>query len=124
MEFEELKALIIALGMGIAETLNPEKLRYHRIVIMTDADVDGEHIMTLLLTFLPPLTVRDRKRPPYIAQPPLYKISMGKQVYYAYSDDQRDATIREHAKEYKGQPNIQRYKGLGEMNPDQLWKPP
>ena len=123
VEFEELKALVIALGMGISESLNPEKLRYHRVIIMTDADVDGEHIMTLLLTFffrhLPYIIEKGHL---YVAQPPLYKISFGKVSLYAYSDEQRDAIIKEHAHEIKGQANIQRYKGLGEMNPEQLWE--
>jgi len=123
IEFEELKALVIALGMGIAESLNPEKLRYHRIIIMTDADVDGEHIMTLLLTFffrhLPYVIEKGHL---YIAQPPLFKITVGKQIFYAYSDDERDAILKTNAKDIKGLPNIQRYKGLGEMNPEQLWE--
>ncbi|OGG30056.1 DNA topoisomerase IV subunit B [Candidatus Gottesmanbacteria bacterium RIFCSPLOWO2_01_FULL_46_21] len=122
IEFEELKALVIALGMGIADSLHPEKLRYHRIIIMTDADVDGEHIMTLLLTFffrhLPYIIEKGHL---YVAQPPLFKITIGKNVYYAYSDEQRDKLVKDHAAEGKN-PNIQRYKGLGEMNPDQLWE--
>jgi len=123
IEFEELKALVIALGMGIADSLHPEKLRYHRIVIMTDADVDGEHIMTLLLTFfyrhLPYVVEHGHL---FIAQPPLYKISSGKNVWYAYSDNERDELLLTHKAEIKGMPNIQRYKGLGEMNPEQLWE--
>jgi len=123
IEFEELKALVIACGMGIADTLNPEKLRYHRVIIMTDADVDGEHIMTLLLTFfyrhLPYLAEHGHL---YVAQPPLFKISFGKQSFYAYSDEERDKILKDHATEIKGQANIQRYKGLGEMNPEQLWE--
>jgi len=123
IEYEELKALVIALGMGIADTLTPEKLRYHRVVIMTDADVDGEHIMTLLLTFFYrhlPYVIDNGHL--YVAQPPLYKISSGKAMWYAYSDDERDQLLKAHAAELKGQPNIQRYKGLGEMNPEQLWE--
>jgi DNA gyrase subunit B len=121
---EEIKALVIACGMGIGDTINPEKLRYHRIVIMTDADVDGEHIMTLLLTFfyrhLPYIITSGYL---YIAQPPLFKINYNaKTIFYAYSDDERDKILKEQGKTYKNHPNIQRYKGLGEMNPSQLWE--
>jgi len=118
INFEELKNLIIALGMGIGETVNPKKMRYHRVVIMTDADVDGEHIATLLLTFFYrhlPSVINNGYL--YIAQPPLYKIQSGKQVTYAYTEEemlQATKTLKNFS--------LQRYKGLGEMNPEQLWE--
>jgi DNA gyrase subunit B len=155
---EEIKILIIALGTGIGEEFELEKLRYHKVVIMTDADVDGSHIRTLLLTlfyrhFRPMIDAGYV----YIAQPPLFKLSRGNEHRYAYSDEERDKILTEFAKkkadkkkektEVEAEPkneeteetsegeespegqlvmaktgvNIQRYKGLGEMNPTQLW---
>ncbi|QQG43256.1 MAG: DNA topoisomerase (ATP-hydrolyzing) subunit B [Candidatus Daviesbacteria bacterium] len=158
LEFEEIRALVIALGTGIAESVDYGKTRYHRIIIMTDADVDGEHIRTLLLTFffryLPEVI---NKGYLYIAQPPLFKIQRGREVQYAYSDMERDQILTrlrgekvkqakvdvesqlsepvppeaESELETQVQPSersktngtlIQRYKGLGEMNPEQLWE--
>lgn len=117
----EIKSLIIALGVGIGEFFDVTKLRYHKVVIMTDADVDGAHIRTLLLTlfyryFLPVIEGGYL----YIAQPPLFKLSQGKRMEYAYSDTQRDDLMKTFDSSMKI--NIQRYKGLGEMNPEQLWE--
>ncbi len=121
IEHEEIKSLIIALGAGIADTINMEKLRYHRVIIMTDADVDGEHIETLILTFfyrhLPEVIKQGYL---YVAMPPLYKLQRGKDVRYAYSDTEKDTLLKEMRN--GGNVTIQRYKGLGEMNPEQLWE--
>lgn len=121
---EEVKNLVIALGAGIGETFNPEKLRYHRIILMNDADVDGEHITTLGLTLffrhLPQIVEQGYL---YIAMPPLYKIKHGKTEKYVYSDTEKDAYTKEIlAKNPDEKFGIQRYKGLGEMNPEQLWE--
>ncbi len=122
IKFEELKDLIVALGMGIGETISPKKLRYHRIIIMCDADVDGQHIVTLLLTFFyRHLKEVIEKGFLYIAMPPLYRIQIGKESFYAYNEEGKDEIVARHG---KGKKNIviQRYKGLGEMNPKQLWE--
>jgi DNA gyrase subunit B len=116
----EIKNVIIGLGTSIGESFDYSRLRYHRIVIMTDADVDGAHIRTLLLTFFfryfRPLIDNGHI---FIANPPLYKLSKGKNTWYVYSDAQKEAII---ASEWVTTEGIQRYKGLGEMNPDQLWE--
>jgi len=117
---EEIKAMITAFGTGIYDDFDLARLRYHKIVIMTDADVDGAHIRTLLLTFMyrfmRPL-IENKKV--YIAQPPLYKVTKGKNEYYVYDDQQLEALYAEIGRD--GIKDIQRYKGLGEMDADQLW---
>lgn len=116
---EKLMPIVTALGTGIGEDFDLSKLRYHKIVIMADADVDGAHIRTLLLTFffryMKPLVEGGYI---YLAQPPLFKVSKGKKNAYAFSDEERDSLIQEMG----GQCDVQRYKGLGEMDPEQLWE--
>jgi len=116
----EIKSLVIALGTGIGETFNIERLRYNRIVIMTDADVDGAHIRTLLLTlFFRYFREIIEAGYLYIAQPPLYKLQHGKKIVYAFSDAERDKKKKEFG---AAKVSIARYKGLGEMNAEQLWE--
>jgi DNA gyrase subunit B len=121
---EEIRTIITAIGAGIRDDFSLDTTRYHKIILMVDADVDGAHIRTLLLTFL------FRQMPElieagyvYLAQPPLYRVAKGKEEYYAYDEKERDDLIaRLGGTDGKTSVNIQRYKGLGEMNPDQLWK--
>jgi len=121
---EEVKNMITAIGVGVGEHFNMSKLRYGRIVLMCDADVDGSHIRTLLLTFffryMEPLITEGHL---YIAQPPLYHIKMGKNVHYVYTEEERDSLIVEYQASHNGkEPEVGRYKGLGEMNPETLWE--
>ena len=118
MQNKEIIAMITALGTGVGEEFNIAKLRYHKVIIMTDADVDGSHIMTLLLTFF----YRHMKELVenghiYIAMPPLYRLQKGKRVEYVYTDQEKNNFMQEMGDKI----GVQRYKGLGEMNPRQLW---
>jgi DNA gyrase subunit B len=117
---KEVQALVSALGCGIGSEFDLENLRYNRVVVMTDADVDGAHIRTLLLTFffryMQPLVEEGHL---FIAQPPLYRVSAGKTMHYAYTEAEKDVLVAELGEKRAA---LQRYKGLGEMNPDQLWE--
>ncbi|HZT07444.1 MAG TPA: DNA topoisomerase (ATP-hydrolyzing) subunit B [Chloroflexota bacterium] len=120
---EEIRTIITALGVGIADRFDLSKLRYHRIILMADADVDGSHIRTLLLTFffrhMEPLVSNGHL---FIAQPPLYRVSQGREMRWCYSDQEKDAFVAELKKKRgNSEPDVYRYKGLGEMNPEQLW---
>ena len=117
---EEIRAIITAVGGGFGEEFSLEKVRYHKIIIMTDADVDGSHIRTLLLTFF----FRNMHQLIdsgflYVAQPPLYKVQAGKQRHYVYNESQKEGLLETLSN--KRGVSLQRYKGLGEMDPDQLW---
>ncbi len=119
LENNEIRSIITALGINIGEDLDIEKLRYYKVIIMTDADVDGAHIKTLLLTFffryMKPLVERGNV---YVARPPLYKVEYNKKSYYLFDEEELNTKL----KEINGNPGVQRYKGLGEMNPEQLWE--
>jgi DNA gyrase subunit B len=123
LNYEGIKNMILAFGTGIGDKFDIDKLRYHKIILMTDADVDGAHITTLLLTFLyryMPRLIEDGYV--YMARPPLYKIKAGKKEEYVYSDVEKEAFLKLIPDESKSRIEIQRYKGLGEMNPEQLWE--
>ena len=119
---EEIRAMITAIGTGVKEDFKLEDARYHKIILMTDADIDGAHIRTLLLTFffrqMPDLIDAGYV---YIAQPPLFRVARGKEEFYAYAEPERDEYIKRLGGDDKSRVNVQRYKGLGEMNPEQLW---
>ncbi len=121
---KEIRSLVMAIGTAIGDEFNIEKIRYHRVIIATDADVDGAHIRTLLLTlFYRYFNQIIENGHLYIAQPPLYRIQLGKEIKYAYGDPEKDKIVKELKSGKKTETiNIQRYKGLGEMNPDQLWE--
>ncbi|MHB1326709.1 MAG: DNA topoisomerase (ATP-hydrolyzing) subunit B [Gemmatimonadales bacterium] len=120
---EEIRAMITAIGTGVRDDFTLSDARYHKIILMTDADIDGAHIRTLLLTFLfRQMGELIDAGYVYIAQPPLYRVAKGKEEFYAYADAERDEYVKRLSDGGgKGNINIQRYKGLGEMNPDQLW---
>src|SRR3989475_6281874 len=120
---EEIRTMITAIGTGVGEDFTLDEAHYHKVIIMTYADVDGSHIRTLLLTFF----YRQMKELIdacyiYIAQPPLYRVAKGKEEYYAYDQKERDSYIKRlsHGSAWRGNVLVQRYNGLGEMNPDQL----
>ena len=118
---EEIRSMIAAIGAGEGEEFDASKVRYHKIIIMTDADVDGSHIRTLVLTFFyRRMQALINAGYLYIAQPPLYRVQSGRQVDYAFSEEQKDVLLKQH--EGRRGVQVQRYKGLGEMNPDQLWE--